>query len=123
MAAGRGRFTRTISDSNSPAWSPPSPFKAKSTAACADTVGQWDCKIETQLFLNQPRDLNMLEDGAFRRSFAANFEVDTLQVSQLYLARAARRLAVDGRTLRDPLRTILLSDVLQQLFRLALHPL
>jgi hypothetical protein len=39
-----------------------------------------------ELYLNQPFDRNNLVDTPERRSYAGNFAVDTLQVSQLYLA-------------------------------------
>jgi hypothetical protein len=47
--------------------------------------GGWDLSVETQLFLNEPFGSNMLADTAERRSFAANFDIDPLQISQLYL--------------------------------------
>jgi hypothetical protein len=48
-------------------------------------AGGWDLSFETQLFLNQPFSKNILADTPERRSFAANFDIDPLQVSQLYL--------------------------------------
>ncbi len=45
----------------------------------------WDLSFETQLFLNQPFGRNILVDTPERRSFAANFDIDPLQISQLYL--------------------------------------
>ncbi|HEV7279298.1 MAG TPA: hypothetical protein VGN57_03715 [Pirellulaceae bacterium] len=39
----------------------------------------------TQLFLNQPFDDNVLVDTPFRESYAHNFEVEPLEISQLYL--------------------------------------
>jgi hypothetical protein len=48
--------------------------------------GNWDLSLETQLFLNQPFDKNVLADSPQRRSFAPNFDVDPLQISQLYLS-------------------------------------
>ena len=39
-----------------------------------------------ELYLNQPFDRNILADTPERRSYAGNFEVETLQISQLYLA-------------------------------------
>src|SRR5262249_37302066 len=48
-------------------------------------AGGWDLSFETQLFLNQPFGRNILMDTPERRSFAANFDIDTLQISQLYL--------------------------------------
>jgi hypothetical protein len=48
-------------------------------------AGGWDLMIETQLFLNQPFDRNILVNTPERQSFAANFDIDPLQISQLYL--------------------------------------
>ena len=47
--------------------------------------GGWDLTLQTQLFLNQPFDRNILKDTPLRQSFAANFDIDPLQISQLYL--------------------------------------
>lgn len=55
----------------------------------AHDVGAWKCDLQTELFLNQPFDRNVLVDSPDRQSFAPNFEVETLQISQLYLG--ARR--------------------------------
>lgn len=49
-------------------------------------VGEWECMAEAELFLNQPYDRNVFINDEFRRSFARNFDVDILQISQLYLA-------------------------------------
>src|SRR5207302_7162993 len=48
-------------------------------------VDGWDLSFETQLFLNQPFGKNVLVDTPERRSFAPNFDIDPLQISQLYL--------------------------------------
>src|SRR3954451_7310420 len=47
-------------------------------------AGGWDLSFETQLFLNQPFGRNVLVDNPERQSFAANFDIDPLQISQLY---------------------------------------
>jgi hypothetical protein len=52
-------------------------------------VGEWTCQVESELFLNQPFDRNVLVDSPLRASFAHNFDVDPLQISQLYMG--ARR--------------------------------
>lgn len=52
-------------------------------------LGGWELMLETQLFLNQPFDRNILQDTPERASFAHNFDIDPLQISQLYLG--ARR--------------------------------
>ncbi|HMC11297.1 MAG TPA: hypothetical protein VKH44_08400, partial [Pirellulaceae bacterium] len=58
----------------------------------------WDVSLETQLFLNQPFGKNVLVDTPERRSFAANFEIDPLQISQLYVgARHGDFFAALGR--------------------------
>jgi len=49
-------------------------------------AGEWDLQFETELFLNQPFDRNILTDTADRQSFAANFDIDPLLISQLYAA-------------------------------------
>ena len=49
-------------------------------------VRGWDVMVESQFFLNQPFDRNILVDTPLRRSFAHNFDVDPFQISQLYLA-------------------------------------
>lgn len=58
----------------------------------------WELSVETQLFLNQPFDRNVLVDTPERRSFAHNFDIDPLQISQLYLgARHGDFFAALGR--------------------------
>lgn len=47
--------------------------------------GGWDRMIEGELFFNEPFDKNILVDTPERRSFAGNFAIDPLQISQLYL--------------------------------------
>ncbi|HEY2413628.1 MAG TPA: hypothetical protein VGI40_15365 [Pirellulaceae bacterium] len=47
--------------------------------------GDWDLSLETQIFLNEPFDKNVFVDSQQRRSFAPNFDIDPLQISQLYL--------------------------------------
>jgi hypothetical protein len=47
-------------------------------------AGDWELMLEGELFLNQPFDRNILMDTPDRRSFAANFDVEPLQISQLY---------------------------------------
>lgn len=48
-------------------------------------AGAWELLLEGELFLNLPFDGNLLRDTPERRSFAANFDIDPLQISQLYL--------------------------------------
>jgi hypothetical protein len=47
-------------------------------------VGQWQCGIDTEFFLNQPFDRNILSDAPERIAFARNFDIDIFQISQLY---------------------------------------
>ncbi len=49
-------------------------------------VGNWDCMVEGQFFLNQPFERNILVDIPLRQSFAHNFDINTFEISQLYLA-------------------------------------
>lgn len=52
-------------------------------------AGDWELLMEGELFLNLPYDRNLLVDTPERRSFAGNFDIDPLSISQLYLG--ARR--------------------------------
>lgn len=52
-------------------------------------LGAWETFFETEIFLNQPFDRNILKDSPERASFASNFQIDPLQISQLYVG--ARR--------------------------------
>jgi hypothetical protein len=47
--------------------------------------GDWLYQLESELFLNQPFDRNLLVDDTLRQSFAPNFDIEPLQISQLYL--------------------------------------
>jgi hypothetical protein len=61
-------------------------------------VDGWEFTLETQFFLNQPFDKNQLVDTPERRSFTANFDIDPLQISQLYIgARRGDLYAALGR--------------------------
>lgn len=46
----------------------------------------WEFGLDAELFLNQPFDRNILVDNAIRRSYAANFDVEPLELSQLALS-------------------------------------
>lgn len=52
-------------------------------------LGDWLVQVEGELFFTQPYDRNVLVDDSVRASFAHNFEIDVVTISQLYLA--ARR--------------------------------
>ncbi|MCG8448507.1 MAG: OprO/OprP family phosphate-selective porin, partial [Pirellulales bacterium] len=45
--------------------------------------GNWITSLESELFLNQPADKNILLDTAERRSYEANYDLDTLELSRL----------------------------------------
>ncbi|MCY2991914.1 MAG: hypothetical protein NTY19_29155 [Planctomycetota bacterium] len=48
--------------------------------------GEWEVGLESELYLNQPYDRNLLVDTPQRRSYRGNFEVQTLEISQLLLS-------------------------------------
>jgi len=48
--------------------------------------GAWELNLLGEFYLNQPFDRNILANTAERRSYAANFEVETLEMSQLALS-------------------------------------
>jgi hypothetical protein len=48
-------------------------------------LDHWDLSLDAEIFLNQPFDRNRLVDTPERRSFTANFDIEPLQLSQLYL--------------------------------------
>lgn len=52
-------------------------------------VGEWDTGLTGELFFTQPFDRNVLVDSPTRQSFAHNFDLDILTISQLYFS--ARR--------------------------------
>lgn len=61
-------------------------------------ASDWDLMLEGELFLNQPFDRNMLRDSPFRESWAASFDIEPLQISQLFLgARRGDLYAALGR--------------------------
>ena len=63
--------------------------RASSTAAFTSRLGAWEAEVETEMFLNQPFDRNILQDNPERASFAGNFDIEPLQISQLYVGRGA----------------------------------
>ena len=48
-------------------------------------VGCWNVGLETELFINQPFDRNILVDTPERVSYRGNFEIDPLEINQLYV--------------------------------------
>lgn len=47
--------------------------------------GPWQTSITSELYLNLPFDDNILTDFALRESFANNFDIETLELSQLFV--------------------------------------
>lgn len=61
-------------------------------------IGGWRFDVETEIFFNQPFDRNILVDLPIRQSFARNFDIDPLQISQFFLsARKGDFYAAGGR--------------------------
>lgn len=61
-------------------------------------IGGWRFDVETEIFFNQPFDRNILVDSPIRQSFARNFDIDPLQISQFFLsARKGDFYAAGGR--------------------------
>ncbi|NOY40219.1 MAG: hypothetical protein GXP26_00075 [Planctomycetes bacterium] len=50
------------------------------------TSGSWKTSIESELFLNQPFEKNILLDNQERRSYAENYNLDILELSRLNIA-------------------------------------
>lgn len=48
--------------------------------------GDWEITIDSEFYLNQPYNRNVLLDTAERRSYASNFCIDTFEISRLLLA-------------------------------------
>jgi hypothetical protein len=55
-------------------------------AGCLERVDGWELALEAQLFLNQPFDRNVLVDTPERASFKSNFDIEPLDISQLFAA-------------------------------------
>jgi hypothetical protein len=49
-------------------------------------VGGWQITALGEFYINQPFDRNILENDQERRSYAADFQVDTVEISQAFLA-------------------------------------
>lgn len=58
-------------------------------AGARKNLGMFTTGLEAEILLNQPFDRNILADTAERRSYLANWDIDPVQISQLYLT--ARR--------------------------------
>jgi len=50
------------------------------------SCGGWEMAVEGELYLNQPFDRNVLATTPERASYQGNFEVDTIEISQLVLS-------------------------------------
>lgn len=48
--------------------------------------GAWETSVEGEFYLNQPFDKNVLADTAERRSYRANFDVNTFEISKLFVS-------------------------------------
>jgi len=46
----------------------------------------WQTTVEAEFYLNQPFNRNILVDTPERASYAANFEVDTVEISKLFIS-------------------------------------
>ena len=49
-------------------------------------TGEWETSVLGELFLTQPYDRNMLVDTAERRSYRSNFEIEPLEIQQLFFS-------------------------------------
>ncbi len=49
-------------------------------------LGDWETKVEGEFYINQPFDQNILADTPERRSYLANFKVDTFEISKLLIS-------------------------------------
>jgi hypothetical protein len=49
-------------------------------------AGDWDISVEGEFYLNQPFDQNILMNTQERMSYAADFQTQTFEISQLFLA-------------------------------------
>lgn len=67
-------------------------------AGADQQVGAWQMGVDTEVFLNQPFDRNILIDSPERIAFAPNYDIDLVQISQLYFsARKGDFYAAAGR--------------------------
>jgi hypothetical protein len=57
--------------------------------------GNWATSVTGEFYLNLPFDRNVLRDFPLRESFAHNFEIDTFEISQLYISLGREYWAVD----------------------------
>lgn len=55
------------------------------TGALISEEHEWKRSVHSELYVNQPFDRNILVDTPERASYAGNFQVDTLEISQLYV--------------------------------------
>ena len=61
-------------------------------------AGRWETALQGEFYLNQPFDRNIFADTQERRSYAANYDVDTFEISQLRISlRNGNRELVVGK--------------------------
>jgi hypothetical protein len=63
--------------------------EAAATAVVGRRFDWLETTVEGEFYLNQPFDRNILVDTAERRSYLANYDVETFEISQLHLALQA----------------------------------
>lgn len=57
--------------------------------------GQWQSAVTGELYFNQAYDRNILVDYPLRESFSHNFDIDTFEISQLFLTAKRNDWSVD----------------------------
>ena len=60
--------------------------EAALTPRLKQTCGDWEVTVDSEFYLNEPYNRNVLLDTAERRSYASNFRADTLEISRLSVA-------------------------------------
>ena len=60
--------------------------EAALTPRLKQMCGDWEVTVDSEFYLNEPYNRNMLLDTAERRSYASNFRTDTLEISRLSVA-------------------------------------
>ncbi len=60
-------------------------IEAVVAGAVGQRYGNWETQFFGEMFFNQPFNDNVLVDTAERRSYLANFQIDTLELSRMFL--------------------------------------
>lgn len=60
--------------------------EASTMAKLVHDEGAWQSSVTGELYFNQPFDRNVLVDYPLRESFSHNFEIETLEISQLFIS-------------------------------------